>query len=317
MIQAKLRLRWSAEICLERALAVGLADELSEAGCVALAFGYESGSQRILSLINKGVNLEAVPGMLIELKRVGIGAQMMGFIGFPGETSEDAHATFEFLLENSTFWTLAGIGDFVLTQGAIVAKRYEEFGIQWIGAMSGQDIVRSLCWIDGEGRRRGMGESRSDSISEISGTISRFPFTRPFVGGIDSTHTILYFAKYGAALVPSTLLDTGCSTPLTHPVLYATPFEVLDSFTTANDIIAFRRERLLGDIPTSFRDVCDWLAGARERDLILPEESGSLIEILSGGEFLTIGNQEADFLRNGGSAYKKVRDLLLCGYGFA
>ena len=77
-----------------------MADELREAGCVAVSFGYESGCQRILDLINKGVRLEQVPELLAELSRVGIAAQMMGFIGFPGETLAEASQTFEFLLQN-------------------------------------------------------------------------------------------------------------------------------------------------------------------------------------------------------------------------
>jgi hypothetical protein len=317
MTQAKLRFQWSAEIRLERKLAHGLADELAQSGCVALAFGYESGSQRVLSLIDKGVNLDAVPDMLRELKRVGIGAQMMGFIGFPGERLDDAHATFKFLLENRDFWTLAGIGDFVLTPGAIVAKRSRDFGIQSVGPLAGHDIVRHLCWIDEDGRRRGIGEARNDSISALAKSISRFTFNRPFVGGTDSSHTILYFGKFGAQLIPPAFLDINDTEHLVEPVLYSTHFQNVDNFTTVAHIIAFRRERLHADIPTSFGDVCDWLAEVREESLSFSERAGSVLEILPSGEFLTVDTQEPDLLGDRGSAYKQLRDMILQGHGVA
>jgi anaerobic magnesium-protoporphyrin IX monomethyl ester cyclase len=317
MIQAKLRFQWSAEVRLERALARGLADELSEAGCLALAFGYESGSKRILNLIDKGVNLDAVPEMLRELRRVGIGAQMMGFIGFPRETLQDAHATFEFLLENRDFWTVAGIGDFVLTPGAIVAKRFREFGIQWVGPKPGDDIVRSLCWIDEDGHRRGIGEARNSSISDFAKSVSRFTFTRPFVGGIDSAHTILYFGKFGVQLIPSAFLDTADTECLVVSTLYSSPFKNVDNFITASDVMAFRQERLDAGAATSFGDVCNWLAEVRARGPSVSEHAGSVLEILPSGELLTVDNQEAAFLGDGRSAYKKLRDMLLQGHGVA
>ena len=75
------------------------------------------------------MRLTDVPDLLKELGRVGIGAQMMGFIGFPGEQPGEAYATYAFLRDHIDDWTLAGIGDFVMTPGAIVAKRPADFGI--------------------------------------------------------------------------------------------------------------------------------------------------------------------------------------------
>src|SRR5262249_25194106 len=93
-------LRWAAGLRLEPLLARGLAEELRRGGCVALSFGYESGSQRVLDRIDKGVKLEKVAEILEAVSEVGIGAQMMGFVGFPGETAEEAEATYQFLLDH-------------------------------------------------------------------------------------------------------------------------------------------------------------------------------------------------------------------------
>ena len=63
-----------------------------------------------------------------------------------GKVRVRAYATFDFLGRHRRYWTIAGIGDFVLTKGSIVAKRYQDFGITEIGTNPGDDIIRSrLC----------------------------------------------------------------------------------------------------------------------------------------------------------------------------
>jgi anaerobic magnesium-protoporphyrin IX monomethyl ester cyclase len=97
---------------------------------VCISFGYESASQRILNLIDKGVNIQDVLQILQQLSEENIGVQMMGFIGFPSESLEEAFETFTFLKDNRECWTLAAIGDFLLTPNAIVAKKFRDFGIK-------------------------------------------------------------------------------------------------------------------------------------------------------------------------------------------
>ncbi|MFD0330640.1 B12-binding domain-containing radical SAM protein [Streptacidiphilus monticola] len=194
---AGLGLRWSAELRLERTFpARGTAARLRDAGCVAIAFGYESASQRILDLIDKGVRIEQVPEILRELAAAGIGAQMMGFTGFPGETAEEAEETYAFLARHRELWSLAGVGGFSLTPGSIVARRPERFGIEVLPLPREHDIARQLSWRDldsgvtthGEARRpvpqalkaqirRGLGEGRSWEASTAATPCSTSPPT--------------------------------------------------------------------------------------------------------------------------------------------
>jgi len=111
IVDGGIEIRWAAELRLERLFASDMASLLRASGCIAVSFGYESGSQRILDAINKGVRLQTVPALLAELRRVNIGVQMMGFIGFPGESEQEAIATFQFLHQHHNDWSLAGIGD--------------------------------------------------------------------------------------------------------------------------------------------------------------------------------------------------------------
>lgn len=195
-----LGIRWSAELRLERAFPKAkLGDALREGGCVAVSFGYESGSQRILDLIDKGVRLGDVPQVLSSLRAAGIGVQMMGFTGFPSETPDEAAATYEFLLDHRDGWALAGIGEFVLTPGSIVARRPNEFGVT-VPHDQGGDIVRSLRWYaaDTASQRPALESGQGNLDQHIMSVVD----DRPYVGGIDSAHSILYFARNGRHLLP-------------------------------------------------------------------------------------------------------------------
>ena len=89
------------------------------------------------------------------------------------------------------------LGDFVLTPGSIIAKKPNEFGIEEIGAYSGNDIQSSLWWAEKKGKRITPGDSRTEKVKEFSNSLKRSSSERCFLGGIDSAHSILYFKKYG------------------------------------------------------------------------------------------------------------------------
>lgn len=98
LIDLKLPLSWT---CLGRANHVN-ADNLrlmKRAGCWQISFGIESGSQRILSLINKRTTLERIRQAVMETSRAGIHAKGFFIIGHPGEDRESLRQTVDFALE--------------------------------------------------------------------------------------------------------------------------------------------------------------------------------------------------------------------------
>ncbi|HLI09450.1 MAG TPA: radical SAM protein [Ktedonobacteraceae bacterium] len=307
-------IRWGAELRLERTFMKDLAYELKKAGCVAISFGYESGSQRVLNLINKGINLQQVPGVLQELSNAGIGVQMMGFIGFPGETPEEAYDTFEFLRQHRDYWTLAGIGNFVLTRGSIVAKRFQDFGIQQIHAYSGDDIARELYWIDNNGQTRLFGDMRNPDIDDIAKVAKPFVDDRPFVGGIDSSHSMLYFSKYGPSLVPPHVYAQQPSQVLVETARYQTPLRQIDSFLDKEDIHAYYDQYRSQGRPLGFAQLMDWLM-EYPQEQIANEEAGEteyeLLEIYPGGHYITCSPQMIDVENSASGAYQTVKALLL------
>ncbi|WP_322614505.1 B12-binding domain-containing radical SAM protein [Pseudomonas sp. BIC9C] len=205
--ESKFRLSWSAEIRLEKKIVShDLAKILSEGGCVGLSFGFESGSQRILDKINKGVDITLVPDLLDAVSNEGIHVQLMGFTGFPSETEDEASETFEFLERHKDSWTLSGIGSFVLTPGSIVAKSPSNFGVVETRS-DHRDIIRSLHWMEEGGLN--VDGSRHDSVRlKYSKMSTRVSLSRPYFGGIDTAHSILYFRRYPGASSIIKLLST-------------------------------------------------------------------------------------------------------------
>lgn len=68
-------------------------DGLARAGCEEVWLGVESGSQRILDAMEKGLDATAVPAARRRLARAGIRACFFLQFGYPGETWDDVLAT--------------------------------------------------------------------------------------------------------------------------------------------------------------------------------------------------------------------------------
>ena len=77
---------------------------MKRAGCVELAFGAESGSQRILDLLGKGITVEQIRKTFQQVNEIGIDAGMFLIIGIPGETQEDMDMTKKLIAESKPKW---------------------------------------------------------------------------------------------------------------------------------------------------------------------------------------------------------------------
>ncbi len=75
-------------------------ERLRQAGCVGITLGIESGSDRVLQTLQKGITLERIRSTLREIRAAGIGLTAYFMIGNPGETLEDLEATFRLARES-------------------------------------------------------------------------------------------------------------------------------------------------------------------------------------------------------------------------
>ena len=71
--------------------------KLVDSGCRHLQFGIESGSPRIIEMINKRIDIDSVRTVNMKLASYPIDLRYNFIIGFPGESIEDMQMTFSFI----------------------------------------------------------------------------------------------------------------------------------------------------------------------------------------------------------------------------
>lgn len=74
-------------------------ERMAEAGCVWIGYGIESGSQRMLDLMNKKAKVAQARQAIIDTRAAGIYPNTTFIFGYPGETRETIQETVEFKRE--------------------------------------------------------------------------------------------------------------------------------------------------------------------------------------------------------------------------
>lgn len=73
--------------------------KLKEAGCRTIAFGIESGSQKMLDAMKKGITVDQIKKAISLTKRIGIETLGYFIVGYPGETEETLKDTIKLIKE--------------------------------------------------------------------------------------------------------------------------------------------------------------------------------------------------------------------------
>ncbi len=127
-----LGIAWTTHIRFEKSL---LDDEVwqdaRDSGCKFLHMGYESGSERVLTLMDKATTTEVIQRSLALSAQNGVWNHVMGFFGFPGEQYEDAKFSMQFLEDNKQHVHSIGFGTFDLSKHTPVAKNPEKWGVTY------------------------------------------------------------------------------------------------------------------------------------------------------------------------------------------
>ncbi len=109
-----------------------LAKLMARAGCWQMAFGIESGSQRILDLIDKRTTIEAIENAVRWTKAAGIRVKGLFILGHPSETREEMESTLQFAMRLKL--DLFQITKFTPLPGSPIyprARDYGEFEDDW------------------------------------------------------------------------------------------------------------------------------------------------------------------------------------------
>jgi len=132
--------QWFGEIRFEPSVDAGMLEELANGGCAMLMFGLESGQQRVLDLMHKGIRVETAAQILRRCKEVGIRAFVMFFAGFPTESPAEAEKTVEFIETHREYITQVAFTNFVLVKSSPVYAEPGKYGIMSIQPYEGEDL---------------------------------------------------------------------------------------------------------------------------------------------------------------------------------
>jgi len=99
---------------------------LHDAGCVMLKLGLESGDQKVLDALEKGISLQTASRVLRNLKEAGIGTYVYLLFGTPAEDRSAAGRTREYVVANSPWIDFLNVAIFnmpVFAAADLVTRR--------------------------------------------------------------------------------------------------------------------------------------------------------------------------------------------------
>ncbi|MGE0642752.1 MAG: radical SAM protein [Nitrospira sp.] len=130
LIESRMGIHWTTHMRFEKSLLdEQVWQDAKESGCRYLHFGYESGVERVLQLMDKATTAEVMTKHLKLTAEAGIWNHCMGFFGFPGETKEEAWQSVQFLEQNKNHVHSLGFGTFDLGRHNPVAKHPDKWGV--------------------------------------------------------------------------------------------------------------------------------------------------------------------------------------------
>ncbi|MDP2907277.1 MAG: radical SAM protein [Nanoarchaeota archaeon] len=140
IIQKKMDITWRAFARIDK-LDKTLVDKMKKSGCLALYFGIETGSNRMLRFIQKDVTRELAAKNLKMCHEGGINNRIYLIAGLPSETKEDLDATLSFIQENAPYLEKIKINLFKVRYSSFINKDPEKYGLKDIKVRDALQLI--------------------------------------------------------------------------------------------------------------------------------------------------------------------------------
>ena len=116
MIEQNLELKWKCDTRVD-CIDYELIDLMKKSGCIRIKIGVETGSERIIKKIKKGLTKEKIRKGVNIINKVGIPLTVYLMAGFPGETNKDIRETIEFAKEiDADYYSLSIVAPYLGTE---------------------------------------------------------------------------------------------------------------------------------------------------------------------------------------------------------
>jgi len=197
LYKKKRKILWSTDLRIEKYYTPERCQLLFNGGLRTVAFGVESGSNRMLcEVINKGTTKELVTEINANFYEAGIATAWMTFLHHPKEKIQDAFATLDWLGQERERISLFIIGEFGLTPGSKIYGEAKKFNLKNISYTKG-DFFKLYPMFEDETKDSST-FYRDELGREIQELASFYELSHyPWAGAISTHHTLLYLVKYG------------------------------------------------------------------------------------------------------------------------
>lgn len=205
--RAGLDIRWWCDARMEeRIFHPASLKALYDAGCRKLMYGFESGSQRVLDLVEKGTDLVEAERVLRNSHEAGISATLYTMVGLPTETREEADLTRAFVVRNADVIGEISLQMFNLDMVSPMYAEPGRFGIARVlddprelapGEAPQQDLARYLEHESVSGMTRD--DVRTAFLSVLGAASDALPALRGdnFTFYRYKSHIFLYLCRFG------------------------------------------------------------------------------------------------------------------------
>ncbi len=150
LIERDLDVRWGGQATINTKMDTPFFDKLNRAGCNGLAFGLESGSQRVLDSMGKHFHIDDAAAFIREAHEAGVTVTANIMVGYPNETFRDFLHTLRFVARTRKW--LYQVSNVTTTQIALGSELHahpEKFGVtvhadgSWTSEQTGDEYARA------------------------------------------------------------------------------------------------------------------------------------------------------------------------------
>ncbi len=153
LLRRKVHISWWGNIRFEKTFTPELAELLAESGCIAMSGGLEVASDRLLSLMKKGVSVEQVAQVTKGFSEAGILVHAYLMYGFPTQTLQDTVDALEYvrqLFENGCIQS-GFFHRFACTVHSPVGMNPADYGVQVVPLPEVSFAKNDIAFIDPTG----------------------------------------------------------------------------------------------------------------------------------------------------------------------
>jgi radical SAM superfamily enzyme YgiQ (UPF0313 family) len=144
IIVKNIKIKWTGYARCDKRMDLAFYEKLAKSGCFALHVGIESGSNKVLKDMDKGLSVEVMEDNLKYAKATEIKVHTNWILGFPTETIQDAYESYIFLVRNyKNMGSIAPGMGFGLSPESIVGQNFDRFNLihaKWEGEPISKDF---------------------------------------------------------------------------------------------------------------------------------------------------------------------------------